>query len=124
MKQSNRRLWLACLALAGCVAGLASWGTGRAADPTPKAINIGMVGTLFRDVPDSLIDTMGKPFGMLMFSQTGMTGHLMKTGDANDLGKKLAEGEVHVGIFHGFEFAWVREKYTKLKPLVIAVNQS
>src|SRR5262249_47620901 len=28
-----------------------------------------------------------------------------------------------LGIFHGYEFAWVKEKFPQLKPLVVAVNQ-
>ncbi len=120
----NRSHGFACLLLAAGIAGLSMWGTTQAADPSLKTIRIGMVNSLFHDVPDSLITTMAKPFGMVMASQTGMTGLLTKTGDANDLGKKLTSGEVQVGICHGFEFAWVRQNYPNLKPLVIAVNQT
>ena len=93
---------------------------GKGAQP----VRIGMVSTLFRDVPDSLIDTMAKPFGMLMATQTGLTGQLCKGGDAVELGAKLADGTLHLGIFHGHEFAWARQQHPDLKPLVIAVNQS
>jgi ABC-type phosphate/phosphonate transport system substrate-binding protein len=120
----NRRHGLACLVLAGLIAGLCLSGSNQAAEPSPKTIRIGMVSTLFHDVPDSMIEMMAKPFGMLMSAQTGMTGQLIKTGDANDLGRKLTSGEVQVGICHGFEFAWVRQNYPTLKPLAIAINQS
>jgi ABC-type phosphate/phosphonate transport system substrate-binding protein len=101
-------------------------GTGRAEDVGAplKVVRIGMVGTLFRDVPDSLIDTMAKPFGMIMAAQTGMTGQLTKTGDARDLGRKLNDGQLHLGIVQGFEFAWIRAQFPQLRPLVIAVNQT
>jgi len=89
-----------------------------------QPVRIGMVSSLFRDVPDSLIDTMAKPFGMLMATQTGLSGQLCKGGDAVELGSKLADGTMHLGIFHGHEFAWARQQHPDLKPLVIAVNQS
>lgn len=120
---------LRCLVLAAGIVGLSMagtnpWGTTQAADPSLKIIRIGMVRSLFHDVPDSLIETMSRPFGLLMASQTGMNGQLTKTGDANDLGKKLTSGEVQVGICHGYEYAWIRQSYPNLKPLVIAVNQT
>jgi ABC-type phosphate/phosphonate transport system substrate-binding protein len=122
----NRSRGLACLVLAGGVAALCFVATSQAADPTavPKSIRIGLVDSLFRDVPDSLMETMAKPFGVLMATQTGMTGLLTKTGDANDLGRKLTSGEVQVGICHGFEYAWMRQTYPNLKILAIAVNQT
>src|SRR5262249_42886375 len=99
-RHMDRRHTLACLALAGLVVGLAlqarSQRTIEAADPASKVVRIGMVNTLLRDVPDSLVETMAKPFGMLMSSQTGMTGVLAKTGDANDLGRKLTTDEVQI----------------------------
>ena len=89
-----------------------------------KPVEIGLCASLFRDVPDSVLQTMSKPFGLVMATQTGMIGHLVKAGDALDLGKQLNEQKLHLGIFHGYEFAWARQKYPDLKPLVIAVNQS
>jgi ABC-type phosphate/phosphonate transport system substrate-binding protein len=86
-------------------------------------VQIGMIGSLFRDVPDGLLETMSKPFAALMSTQTGMAGHLTKVNTVNDLGKQLEEKKLHLGIFHGFEYSWVREKYPELKPLVIAVVQ-
>jgi hypothetical protein len=43
--------------------------------------------------------------------------------DAYDLGKKLTNHQIELGVFQGFEFAWVQEKYPDIKPLVIAVNK-
>src|SRR5262249_12642922 len=92
---------------------------GKASSP----VEIGMIGSLFRDVPDGLLETMSKPFGTLMATQTGMIGHLQKVAKVNELGQQLVDQKLHLGIFHGFEFAWAREKFPQLKPLVIAVNE-
>jgi len=114
---------LACTAL---VLGLlTSLPTSQGAEQpkTPAVVQIGLVNSLFRDVPEALVDMMAKPFGSLMSAQTGLTGNLVKAGDAADLGQKLADNKVQLGIFHGYEFAWARHKHPQLKALVIAVNQ-
>ena len=112
-----------CLVLAVSLGGLWNLTGVGAVEPAKPVIQIGMINSLFRDVPDSLVDLMAKPFGTLMATQTGMQGNLVKTGDTRDLGRRLMDQKVHVGIFHGFEFAWARQLYPELKPLCIAVNQ-
>ncbi len=86
-------------------------------------VRIGMIGTLFRDVPESTVQTMMQPFGALMESQTGVSGLLVPSGDAESMGQELVTDKLHLGVFHGIEFAWARQKFPELQPLVIAVNQ-
>lgn len=112
-----------CVVLAASLSGALACAVVRAVEPAKPTIQIGMINSLFRDVPDSLVDLMAKPFGTLMATQTGMNGNLVKTGDVRDLGRRLMDKQVHVGIFHGFEYAWARQTYPELKPLCIAVNQ-
>jgi ABC-type phosphate/phosphonate transport system substrate-binding protein len=85
-------------------------------------IRIGLIGTLFRDMPEPIMQVVMKPFKSLLETQTGVTGHLVAGGDALTLGQKLKEDQVQLGIFHGVEFAWARVKNPTLKPLLIAVN--
>jgi ABC-type phosphate/phosphonate transport system substrate-binding protein len=117
---------LAVVVLAGCWFSTLTQEPVRAEElgHASRPVQIGMVSSLFRDVPDSLIDTMAKPFGMMMSAQTGMSGQIVKGGPALDLAQQLDDGKVHIGIFHGFEFAWVKEKHPRLAPLAIAVNQT
>lgn len=89
----------------------------------PDPIKVGMIGSLFHDAPKPLIEMMLKPFQTLMEAQTGMRGQVVASGDADTLGRQLAEGEVHLGVFHGIEFAWARLKYPELKPLVVAMSE-
>jgi ABC-type phosphate/phosphonate transport system substrate-binding protein len=96
-------------------------GEKQGSDAAP--VRIGMVTTLFRDVPESLLVAMMQPFGVLMQSQTGVSGKMVPGGDVMHLGQMLAEDKVQLAVFHGFEFGWAREKYPELKPLMIAVNQ-
>jgi len=96
---------------------------GQQAQSPATPVKIGMVNTLFRDVPPSLVQVMTPPFQTLMRDQTGLDGEIIAAGDAEDLGKRLNERKVQLGVFHGFEFAWAQQKFPDLKPLMIAVNK-
>jgi ABC-type phosphate/phosphonate transport system substrate-binding protein len=65
-----------------------------------------------------------RPFGSLMQSQTGINGELVPVKTVDELGKQIAEDKIQLGVFHGFEFAWARQKHPELQPLMIAVNQN
>jgi ABC-type phosphate/phosphonate transport system substrate-binding protein len=39
------------------------------------------------------------------------------------VGQQLASDKFQLAVFHGIEFAWARQKYPELRPLMIAVNQ-
>jgi ABC-type phosphate/phosphonate transport system substrate-binding protein len=86
-------------------------------------IRVGLVGTLFRDTPEPIVQIVLKPFKSLLESQTGVTGQIVAGGDCESLGQQLKEDKVQLGVFHGIEFAWARLKNPTLKPLLIAVNQ-
>src|SRR5438445_9665848 len=99
----------------------------RAAEPEKNAapaatgIRLGIVRSLFRDIPEPLIKVSMIPFQALMHQQTGFNCELIDPTEAYDLGKKLTDHQVEIAVFQGFEFAWVREKHPEMKPLVIAV---
>jgi ABC-type phosphate/phosphonate transport system substrate-binding protein len=103
----------ACLLLRGRV---------FAAEITDAAtIRIGLVNSMFRDVPEPMIQLMSKPFRSLMEDQAGVIGNVVCRGPAQKLAQQLKEQEVQLGVFHGFEFAWARKANPDLKPLMIAV---
>jgi len=112
----SRWTWLA-LVLVGSVVPAATPAT------EPQVVQIGMVKSIFRDVPDPVVKGLTIPFGALMYHQTGLNGQLVTCTDAFDLGEQLDKGKMDLGVFHGFEFAWAQEKFPNLKPLMIAVNQ-
>jgi ABC-type phosphate/phosphonate transport system substrate-binding protein len=98
-------------------------GLAKAVEPAaPSPIHIGMMSTMFRDVPPGMFQALSKPFNTLMQAQTGMTGELALVSNPESLAKQLDTNEKQLGVFHGFEFAWVRKKYPALLPLVIAVG--
>lgn len=55
-------------------------------------------------------------------SETGYGSEILKQKDWQELAMKLSNKQLHLGVFHGYEFAWAREKNAKLRPLALAVN--
>jgi len=85
-------------------------------------VHVGVIGTVFRDLPEPMFNMMMSPLKALVETQTGLNGKMVAGGNAYELARQLAENKVQVAYFHGFEFAWARRKYPELKPLVVAVN--
>src|SRR5438128_9101506 len=71
------------------------------AQPSGKTIKIGLVKSLFRDTPESLIQVISHPLKALMEAQTGLAGELQLRGDALNLGGLLNDKQVDLGAFHG-----------------------
>jgi len=89
----------------------------------PKVVHVGMVKSLFRDVPDPVVHVLLFQFGTLMHQHTGLKGQIVTSGDALELASQLDKGQVDLGMLHGFEFAWVQHKFPHLKSLMLAVKQ-
>lgn len=97
-------------------------GTSAAGDPSAK-IRVGISAGLYNNVPETLFKTTFPPVEWLIQDQTGLAGRLLLGGDSSQLAEQLARGQFEIGVFTGMEFAWARQKNTKLQPLVIAVNE-
>jgi len=78
--------------------------------------------SLFRDVPRPLAQAAMQPFKEMMVTQMRVNGQLVNINDPEVLAQQLSQGEVQLGVFHGFEFAGARLKHPELQPLMIAVN--
>jgi ABC-type phosphate/phosphonate transport system substrate-binding protein len=116
----NRSLW--CLAIVGILAaGLAPPLPGE--ESTSRVLRVGVIDSVFFNPAPEVLPRLLQPFQSLIERHTGLEGHLTLGGDADKLGKALADGKLQLGIFHGFELAWARQKYPGLKPLVLAVTQ-
>ena len=92
-------------------------GEGAQARPPSGAIRIGVVGTLFRDTPEPVVQALLHPMRKLMELQTGLNGQFITVPDYDNLGGQLVQNKVQLAVFHGFEFAWARQKYPALRPL-------
>ena len=87
----------------------------------PKVYKVGLPKSAFRDVPPALMVFAGEPFRDLMKSQTGLDGEVIMDADAMNIVRQLDGGKLQLGVFLGHEFAWAKEKYPSLEPLVCTV---
>jgi ABC-type phosphate/phosphonate transport system substrate-binding protein len=92
---------------------------GRAQDK--PSLTIGIPQSVFRDVPPALLTFAGSTFKDIMKSQTGLDGEVTVDGEALGVAKSVDSGKLHLGVFLGHEFAWAKEKYPDLTPLVCSV---
>jgi len=54
--------------------------------------------------------------------ETMFNNNIVRQKNWQELAQKMSKGELHIGVFQGYEFAWAQEKYPELKPLALAVN--
>jgi ABC-type phosphate/phosphonate transport system substrate-binding protein len=102
----------------GTVAALVT-ATGATAQQPAGELKMGMLQGMFRDVKPVMVQALSKPFRELMLKQTGYTGEVEICADAFGLTEKLKDKSLHIGVFHGFEFAWARTKCPDLVPLIV-----
>jgi len=88
----------------------------------PGPYRVGVVSSMFRDVPDAMIPAMLRPIRGMLESQTGLEGSLSPVKSWDQLGAQLDSGKLHLGLLHGFEFAWVKQKFPRLEPLMVTVG--
>jgi len=91
------------------------------AQPAPDPVHIGIVLSMFDDTSEKTVTEMSKSFNDLVKELTGMNGKVHTKDDAFTVAKKLEEKTYHLGVFHGYEYAWVKEKYPDFKALMLAI---
>lgn len=119
-----RRIWWAAMLLL-CLGFGGLTNRGRAIlchAGSPSELRLGVVETLFRDFHKSAVAYLTAPLRSLLETHTGLIGRLESTTDPLTLAKQLQEKQLDVAIFHGFEFAWARQKYPQLQPLLVVGN--
>src|SRR5439155_18653426 len=89
----------------------------------PKTLRVGIMASFYRDRPEETVKTTVESFKELILAHTGFQGDPVKVESFEKLGEDLTKDRMQLGVFFGHEFAWAREKYPELKPLVIVVNQ-
>jgi ABC-type phosphate/phosphonate transport system substrate-binding protein len=89
----------------------------------PVHVRIGFPATLFRDIPRNTIESLMPTYTQLIQNQTGLRGQPVLLNGAVEVTQQLADNKIQLGVFHGFEFAWAKQKHEDLKPLVMAVYQ-
>lgn len=89
----------------------------------PDPIRMGMVQSLFQDVPAPFVKFFSKPFTDIVKEFTGLNSEVVVGGSVYDAAHNLDEGKVHLVICHGYELAWAQQKYPDLRPLMVIINK-
>jgi ABC-type phosphate/phosphonate transport system substrate-binding protein len=84
---------------------------------------IGIAKSVVRDVPHDLLSFAGDPFQELMKLQTGLNGEVRLDNEWPAIVRNLNDGELDLGVLQGHEFAWAKQKYPDLQPLVCSVER-
>jgi ABC-type phosphate/phosphonate transport system substrate-binding protein len=93
-------------------------------EESARIVKIGLVDSLTEGIPPAFTQVAMRPFKALMETQIGMTGEVVNAGDAIALAGKLHDDKVQVGVFHGHEYAWAKQKYPSLKAIALCVNKT
>jgi ABC-type phosphate/phosphonate transport system substrate-binding protein len=93
-----------------------------AADPA-AAVRMGMPASMFRDVKPVIFAALARPFYTLVESQTGLKSELLLVSSPDEMREQLTSGKLQLGVFHGFEFAWMKQKTPTLQALMVAAPQ-
>jgi ABC-type phosphate/phosphonate transport system substrate-binding protein len=89
----------------------------------PNPIRLGIVESFFRDVPEPMVGVAMKPFSALVKMQTGFDSELAPPTDTETVAELLSKNKVQLALFEGVEFAWAKQNWPDLQPLVIVVNE-
>lgn len=114
--------WIRAAFLIACTTGAGVFQThtrASAADP----IKIGLIQSMFRDVQPALVYAVARPFRTLMERQTGLSGDFDICPDHFAMAKKLTDKKLDVGVLHGFEFAWIMNKFPEIEPVTVTQPQ-
>ena len=100
---------------------LAAAGAAAPAQTPAATLKIGMLKGMFRDVQPGMVMVASGPLRQLMTKQTGLDGQVELLADHNTLASKMTAKQLQVGVFHGFEFAWISPSNPDIVPLAVAV---
>jgi ABC-type phosphate/phosphonate transport system substrate-binding protein len=85
-------------------------------------LHIGATGTLTGEADSQKEKGAIQTLRRFIKEATGFTNNITREKDWQHLVDRMKKGELQVGVFQGYEFAWAQEKDPALKPLALAVN--
>lgn len=88
-----------------------------------EPLRAGICNSFFTDVPDGKANGSIKQFETYLREHSEQVGEIVRVKDPLELADRLVRGDLHLGVFHGYEYAWAMKRDPKLKILVLAVNQ-
>jgi ABC-type phosphate/phosphonate transport system substrate-binding protein len=119
------RGWLpAALALVVALAALGPAAAPAEEETSTSVVKIGLASTITRGVPPAFTALVMSPFKALIEAETGLSGEVVTGRKPLALARDLQDDKVQVGVFHGHEFAWAKQKFPKLGVIAVCVNQT
>lgn len=100
---------------------LSAWAAAVFAE-NKELLRIGTTGSLGAERPPSekkAAEAMLKGF---IKDETGFDNEIVDEKGWQELAQQLAQNKLQLGAFHGYEFAWAKQQYPSLHPLVLAVE--
>jgi len=85
-------------------------------------LRIGTSGSLALNASGTKEQTALEALQSFIRTETGFDNEIIQEKNYEELIQKMGKGELHLGVFQGFEFAWAQEKDSKLRPLALAVD--
>ena len=107
--------------LAGVVSTLSLFAILQAAQPEGPPLRIGKGGVINSDAEGREKGGM-QTFEDFIKDETGLPASIQVRKDWRDVVAGLENGDLQMGVFQGFEFAWAQEQQPKLKPLAVGIN--
>jgi ABC-type phosphate/phosphonate transport system substrate-binding protein len=120
-RELSRKWCILALALVPLFGVLDRMACGRQAKKV-DVLRIGTSGTLALDSSGAKEETAIDTLKSFIKSETGFDNEMITEKNYKELADKMFKGQLHLGVFQGYEFAWAQEKDPKLQPLAIAVN--
>lgn len=102
------------------LAAAAVCGSAAAADPA-QTLKIGMPRGMFRDIQPNLVKAMSGPLREMIGKRSKLDGEVEIVPDAHALADRMSARQLHFGVFHGFEYAWIAQQHPEIVPLVVTI---
>jgi ABC-type phosphate/phosphonate transport system substrate-binding protein len=98
------------------------WAVARGQQARSDVLHIGATGSLTGDADSPKEKGAVQTLRRFIQDETGFSNDIVRLGDWRQLAERMKKGELQVGVFQGYEFAWAQEKHPDLRPLAVAVN--
>jgi ABC-type phosphate/phosphonate transport system substrate-binding protein len=90
--------------------------------PTASVVKVGLEKALLRDLSPQLFQVLAISFQTVMEAQTGLAGQLLAIDSADEVRRRLVNGEMELGVVCGVEYGWMNQKHPELEPLMLSVT--
>jgi ABC-type phosphate/phosphonate transport system substrate-binding protein len=99
-----------------------SWAVQSGQQSGGDLLRIGTSGTLSVQSADRKERSAVETLQSFIRDETGLSNEIVRQRDWRELADKLAKGQLQLGVFQGYEFAWAQGEHPGLRPLALAVN--